>query len=77
MPAHKPLTSLPLPTAILRCLLAAVALATFAAAPAFGATKTSTSPVTGMSATLAGTQLTVTPASGTPEPSCAPCREVR
>ncbi len=50
-----------MPTAILRCLLAAVAIATCVAAPASAATKTAASPVTGMSATLTGTQLSVTP----------------
>lgn len=44
-----------------RCLTIAVLASAVAVAPATAATRTATSPVTGMNATLAGTQLTVTP----------------
>ena len=61
MPDQTSLTPSPLRAAILSGLLAAVALLACVAAPAPAATKSAASPVTGMTATLAGTQLTVTP----------------
>lgn len=58
MPAETPLNP---PARIVRCLLGALAVCALVAAPAAAATRTATSPVTGMNATLSGTQLTVTP----------------
>ena len=61
MPLATNLARTPVGTRALRCIVAAVATAGIAAGPAFAATRTASSPVTGMNATLAGTQLTVTP----------------
>lgn len=63
MPAETLLTAPRTGAALLRCLIAGVAVAVAVGwvAPASAATRTATSPVTGMNASLSGTQLTVTP----------------
>lgn len=61
MPVETPLSQLSLCATIARGLLASLAAAALIASPASAATRTASSPVTGMTATLSGSQLTVTP----------------
>lgn len=61
MPVETPLSQPSPPATIARGVFAAFAAAALVASPASAATRTASSPVTGMNATLSGSQLTVTP----------------